>query len=82
MWQGCEYARVTQGSKYAKIWLNMSEQDLNMPEYVGIYNNKQGSEYVSYDTQRKVTQQVNQYLLRDGRIQNPFKGIRQSALEK
>ena len=25
MWQGCEYARVTQGSKYVKLWLNMSE---------------------------------------------------------
>ena len=25
IWQGSEYARVTQGSKYATIWLNMSE---------------------------------------------------------
>ena len=23
MWQGSEYARRTQGSKYAKIWLNV-----------------------------------------------------------
>ena len=31
---GSEYARVTQGSKYASIWLCMSEQDVNMPEYI------------------------------------------------
>ena len=30
-WQGSQYANVTQGSKYAKIWLNMSDQDVNMP---------------------------------------------------
>ena len=35
--------RVTQGSIYATIWLNM-------PEYVWIYDNRQGSEYVSYNT--------------------------------
>ena len=34
MWQGFEYERVTQSSKYANIWLNMSEWDMNMPEYV------------------------------------------------
>ena len=28
----------------------MSEQDVNMPEYVWIYDNRQGSEYVSYIT--------------------------------
>ena len=27
----------------------MSYQDVNMPEYVWIYNNGQGSEYVSYN---------------------------------
>ena len=31
MWQGSEYARVTQGSKYTTIWLNMSEPDVNKP---------------------------------------------------
>ena len=35
--------RVTQGSIYATIWLNM-------PKYVWIYDNRQGSEYVSYNT--------------------------------
>ena len=25
IWQGSEYSRVTQGSKYATIWLKMSE---------------------------------------------------------
>ena len=34
--------RVTQGSIYATIWLNM-------PEYVWIYDNRQGSEYASYN---------------------------------
>ena len=48
IWQGSEYARVTQGSQYAIIWLNMSEYDVNMPENVCIYKNRQGSEYVSY----------------------------------
>ena len=34
MWQGSEYARVTQGYRYATIQLNMSEQDLNILEYI------------------------------------------------
>ena len=34
IWRGSEYAKVIQGSKYATIWLNVSEQDVNMPEYV------------------------------------------------
>ena len=34
MWQGSEHARVTQGSKHATIWLKMSEEDVNKPEYV------------------------------------------------
>ena len=25
IWKGSEYSRITQGSKYATIWLNMSE---------------------------------------------------------
>ena len=35
MWQGSEYANVTQGSKYATILLNMSGQDVinaNVPD--------------------------------------------------
>ena len=47
IWQGFEYARVIQCSKYATIRLLISEQDLNMPEYVWIHDNRQGSEYVS-----------------------------------
>ena len=46
IWQGFEYARVIQCSKYATIRLLISEQDLNMPEYVWIHDNRQGSEYV------------------------------------
>ena len=38
-WQSSEYIL---GSKY--------EKDVNMPEYVWIYNNRQSSEYVSYST--------------------------------
>ena len=45
-----EQETVTQGSKYVTIWLNMSELDVNMPEDVWIYDNKQSSEYVSYST--------------------------------
>ena len=32
--QGSEYARVTQCSKYATTLLSLSEQDVNMSEYV------------------------------------------------
>ena len=35
MWQGSEYANVTQGSKYATILLNISGQDVinaNVPD--------------------------------------------------
>ena len=39
-----------EGSKYATIWLNMSEQDVNMPEYVCIYDNRHRSEYLSGNT--------------------------------
>ena len=53
-----------------------------MPEYVLIHNNRQGSEYVSYSTQREVTLQANEYLLRDGSIQNPVRDLRWSALQK
>ena len=31
--QGSEYVGVTHGSKYATVWLKMSEQNVNMPEY-------------------------------------------------
>ena len=48
--QDSEYQRVTQGSKYATVRLNMSENYMNMPESNWIYDNRQGSEYVSYNT--------------------------------
>ena len=62
IWQGSEYASVTQYSKYVTIWLNMSEKDVNIPEYTWIYKNRQGSEYVSYNMYGKATLQVNEYL--------------------
>ena len=55
---------------------------VNMPEYVWTYEDKQGSEYVSYNIERKFTQQVNKYLLKDERIQNPVKDLRKCTLEK
>ena len=70
IWQGSEYARVTQGSEYAIIWLNMSAYDVNMPEYVWIYDNRR--EHVSCSIQGDVTLQVHEYLLRDWHIQNPM----------
>ena len=61
--------RITKGSKYATIWLNMSEQDVNMPEYVWIFNNRQGSEYVSCNTKCEITLKVTEYSYWDI---NPF----------
>ena len=46
-----------------------------MPEYIWIYDNRQGSEYESYNTQRKVPLEVNEYLLRDRQIQEPVKDL-------
>ena len=31
--------KITQGSKYPIIWLNMSEEVMNIPEYVWFFNN-------------------------------------------
>ena len=82
IWEGSQYASVTQRSKYARICLDrlnifwvlnipelqrwqvseytsltdvfkyatMSEQDVNMPQYVWIYDNRQGSKNVLYNT--------------------------------
>ena len=41
---------------------------VNMPEYFWIYDNKQGSEYVSDNTQREVTLEVHECLLRNTHI--------------
>ena len=38
--QGSEYARVTQDSKYATIWLYLDRT------WICLYDNRQGSEYV------------------------------------
>ena len=51
-------------------------------KYARIYNNRQGFEYVQYNTQHKVTLQVNEYLLRDRSIQNPIKDLKYGALKK
>ena len=55
-----EYARVRQGFKYVTIWLNMCEYNMNMSEYIWIYNNRQESEYVSYIYGKQVY-----YILKD-----------------
>ena len=66
--------KSTKSSKYVTIWLNMLQCVVNMPEYIWIYNNRQGYE--------QVTLQVNEYLLRNMHIQNPVKDLRWSTLEK
>ena len=48
IWQGCKYARVTQGAEYALTmsqyaWLSLLT--LNMIKYAGIYLKKQSAEY-------------------------------------
>ena len=43
---------------------------------------KELTEYVSYNTKREVTPQVNKYLLKYRLIQNPVKDLKWSALEK
>ena len=50
--------------------------------FVLIPTNRQDSEYVRYTTLREVALQVNEYLLRDKRLQNPVKYLTWSALEK
>ena len=49
IWQGCEYARVTEGAEYAWISLNILIFEyalitMNMTEYAGIYLKKQSVE--------------------------------------
>ena len=43
----------------------MSEYYVILLEYVWIYNNRWGSEYVSYNIWQEGTLQFNEYLLRD-----------------
>ena len=47
-----------------------------MSDYIWIYDNRQGSEYVSYNIQRQENLQVNEYLLWDRLIHNPVKDLR------
>ena len=47
-----------------------------MPEYVWIYGNREGLEYVLYNLYHDVTPQVNEYLLKNRCIQNPAKDLR------
>ena len=67
--QNFEYGTVVNMRALHSI-LHMPEDDLNI------------SEHISNKAQGEVTLTVNKYLLRDGRIQNPAKDLRQSALEK
>ena len=55
-----------------RIFLNMS--DFMITDMV--------LKYVSYNTQRKVTLQVPEYLFRDEHIQNPVKDLRYSPLKR
>ena len=56
----------------------MAESVLTGREYVWTHDNRQGSKYASYNTYPEVTLQVNEYLLRDRRIQNSVKDLRWS----
>ena len=47
-----------------------------MSDYIRIYDNRQDSEYVSYNIQRQDNLQVNEYLLWDWLIQKPVKDLR------
>ena len=60
-WQSSEYfsgskyasilnMKVKQDSKYATIWLNLSELDVNMPEDFWIYDDNHASQYMPYNT--------------------------------
>ena len=60
----------------------MSEQNKTMPTYIQICGNSQSSGYDLYNTQHEVTVQVNEYLIREERIQNLANELRLSALEK
>ena len=60
IWKCSEYARVTQSSKYTTILLNIFEWDVNMLEYVWIYDNRHDFEF----------------LLKDECIQNPVNDLR------
>ena len=46
-----------------------------MPEYIWIYDNRQGSEYESSNALCKIPLEVNEYLLRDRQIQEPVKDL-------
>ena len=48
IWHGSEYSRVTQGSRYVTMSLDISEWDVSMSEYMIIMecDNRQVSEYV------------------------------------
>ena len=43
--EGFWISKLMQGSKYATVWLNVFEYDMNMLKYFWTYGNKQGSEY-------------------------------------
>ena len=77
IWQGFEYARVPQGSRHApNRWICQRRTwiCLNMSEFLIIDR--------VLNTQREVVLQVNEYLLRDRRIQDLVNNLIWSALEK
>ena len=64
IWQGSEYSRVTQGSKYATIWWNMSEYDVNVIMSEFSITDRVPNMYPTKN-RAKVTLRVNEDLLRD-----------------
>ena len=77
--QSSEYVGVTHGSKYATVWLKMSEQNVNMPEYAWIFDSRQGSEYVyTINSARSLHTLMSIYW----EILNQVRDLRWSAFEK
>ena len=84
--QCSQYASVIQHSEYVRIYadwflnishvVKMPEWNANLPEYVWIYDNRKGFEYLSYNAQWRVTLQVDECLLRNEHIKNPAKDLR------
>ena len=91
IWQGCEYARVTEGCEYVWIcFINASVYILimlNMLEYVWIYLNKLSCEYLRVlNMSDAVHGTMSLYKLPrsywERRIQNTVKHLRQSIMQK
>ena len=69
IWQGSQYVRNTQGSKYATICLSISEFTM-LDSFLNM-------SYAIHSARS-----LTEYLLRNRRIQNPVRDLRWSAMGK